>query len=83
MSVCIYFLFGDESDLIQEKKHHELVKGVTTFNKAKLKRTNTKEKIVLPTKEGLTKEILAWKLKVSNELNAFLHSALVLIVQYY
>lgn len=50
ISFC--FLFWNEPDVIQAKQHHDLITGVTTFNKAKLKRTNTKEKIVLPTKEG-------------------------------
>ncbi|GFV78158.1 dimer_Tnp_hAT domain-containing protein [Trichonephila clavipes] len=43
-------------NVIQEKQRHELFTGVSTFNKAKLKRTNTLEKIVLPTKEVLTQE---------------------------
>lgn len=40
-------------DIKQEKQHLELLEGVTKFNKGKLKRADTLEKDVLPTKEGL------------------------------
>lgn len=43
-------------DIKQEKQHLELLEGVEKFNKGKLKRTNTLEKDVLPTKEGLNSE---------------------------
>lgn len=41
-------------DIKQEKQHLELLEGVTKFNKGKLKRADTLEKDVLPTKEGLS-----------------------------
>lgn len=40
-------------DIKQEKQHLELLEGVTKFNKGKLKRADTLEKDILPTKEGL------------------------------
>lgn len=39
-------------DVKQERTHNALMNGVETFQTSTLKRTNTKEKIVLPNAQG-------------------------------
>jgi len=40
------------TDVAQEKTHNALIAGVENFNCSLLKRTDTKEKIVLPNAQG-------------------------------
>lgn len=40
-------------DLIKERKHFDMLKGVEGFDVAQLKKTDTVEKLVLPKDEGL------------------------------
>jgi hypothetical protein len=37
----------------QERQHSELIQGVESFKTERLKRTNTREKIVLPNAQGM------------------------------
>lgn len=39
-------------DVAQERTHNALIAGVENFNSSSLKRTNTKEKIILPNAQG-------------------------------
>lgn len=45
-------MFSMYADVAQEKTHNALIAGVENFNSSLLKRTDTKEKIVLPNAQG-------------------------------
>lgn len=42
-------------DVQQEKVHNSIISGVEGFERSKLHRTETQEKVVLPNAEGITK----------------------------
>jgi len=46
------------ADIENEKKHINFVAGVESFDKNQLKKTETKEKVVLPDKEAIESERL-------------------------
>lgn len=53
-NVCLLYLllFTPAPDVAQERTHNALMDGVENFKTSTLKRTDTKEKIVLPNAEG-------------------------------
>lgn len=54
-SVCIgYFACYMYVDVHQERSHNALIADVENFQSSSLKRTDTKEKIVLPNAQGKT-----------------------------
>lgn len=53
-------------DVAQERTHYALIAGVTNFKSSSLKRTNTREKIVLPNAQG---KIIS---KGSNQLQIYM-----------
>lgn len=42
-------------DVQQEKVHNSIISGVEGFERSKLHRTETQEKVILPNAEGITK----------------------------
>lgn len=49
---CTIVVYMCEVDVAQERQHQALLEDVETFRASSLKRTNTREKIVLPNAQG-------------------------------
>lgn len=64
--ICVYiylyivkFLFYN-SDVAQERSHNALIASVENFNSSSLKKTDTREKIVLPNAKGNKANEMKW-----------------------
>lgn len=55
----VKFLFYN-SDVAQERSHNALIASVENFNSSSLKKTDTREKIVLPNAKGNKANEMKW-----------------------